>query len=1207
MPFLGLLRYVPNATAARRAENTAWTFRMRQAAEHAMERSEHERVQLMGHIGRQLEHSAREADLVVQQTSAKIRALNEHIVRGVGEQAEAFLRSHPAPAPPPATLGTMVGDTSIGAHDSWPEGADEQTAALGGARQTTVPTPDLAPAPPSDYHLTHGTPEGEATLGRLSRIATEQTPGGSLIRGATDYAQEVGRSAERLATTDAIPRTVESIGNVLAEGAVSDYTRPAVGTIGSARQLREEGKLPDLATGREVAQIAQTAGDVLNVLPHPGAQAGNAAYYELRSIFRDAGGADWLAGQLTSRGMDAETAQFVARDVAPLIAQGGLEALGTIATKHGARLTATIADALGPVGDSAPASRFTIRGAPDGPPAPPLSEWAAVSVREALTDPVKRETLLRAAAGNPTAAEATAGKVGTVAGTVGGAATADEDATWQERVSRGALGALAGSQVGTRFPRLVDAITAAAREAGESGRLGIMAGAAGDAIKLSPAGETERARLIAENVKLGIPEAAATGMVNDLVAKLYAEAKVPPEYLASATDLRTAAAEAVAPASPPREAGTPASAGMPKEPSRWDQAAALANRVRYSGMLSSPLGGLRDTIANSLSIPVTYSRVVQAALMEGAGQALGKIHPEERSAVAAELHAMNAGLSSGVVQGMKEALGVMLQGGKSYRFEQPVGLVTGPKGLLLETGQRLRIASDALFTHIGESMAINALAIREASREGLQRGPKMAERAATLAAGIKQRLAKGNVEQLGTLPTKGMSDEQKIDQLAGEAMAWGKRGVFQAELGTTAGAIEKMRGTPITKFFIPFYRTLSNIGAQAVTMTPGVGQAGLAADLVRGSLAKGSKFEGPYAAGNRFTSSSSAAVLPASQRLADANLGLLVAATGGALVANGLMTGAPPKDQRLRTAWFDAGNRPYTLRMGDEQVPVVNLLGPLALPLVFGASLMSEVERNGATVDEKMLAEFANNVQAEWFRVSGLESLYDLLGNLKAGAFSREAQRYLARQVSSFIPESGLLRAIANASDDTRRAPQTLLDYIKEGLPAVREQLPEDRDEFGQPVLRPSGERGAGAFSPIQASRVRDGVSGLDREIVRAKRDAQAALESTDEYRSATPDQQAKMRTSTSQRVSAQFTDRRKAAVTETLTGDASMPAPSPEPRSTPAAPARPTATPRPPISQASSAEIAAAIRAVTGYKTGRLKTKPTRRQEDLYEKYAAR
>ena len=368
---------------------------------------------------------------------------------------------------------------------------------------------------------------------------------------------------------------------------------------------------------------------------------------------------------------------------------------------------------------------------------------------------------------------------------------------------------------------------------------------------LTEEGQAKRAELIAENVKLGIPEEAAAAQVDRYIEVLDQAGQVPAPYIASRDLFR-------------RLATGRGTRDQAVEVAK--RAGDLANRTRYSGMLSNPAGALVDIASNALNIPLTYNRIVQASVMEGVGERLGKIRPEERSAVLAELDGLNQGLLAGTVDGMRDALRVMVKGGRPVRAEQPKGLVEGPAGLALEFGQRMRIAADVLFSEVGERMAANALGIREASREGLRYGSgDFRRRAADLSGAIRMRLVAGGVEQGGVLPAAGKTNVEKVEQLAAEALAMSKRGIFQSDLGSTAKAIEDVRGTYVTRFAVPFYRTMANVAAQGVGMTPGAGQLGIAADLVA-SKAFG---KGAYKAGNAFTTTNTAAVLPASHRHRD--------------------------------------------------------------------------------------------------------------------------------------------------------------------------------------------------------------------------------------------------------------------------------------------------------------------------------------------------
>lgn len=63
-----------------------------------------------------------------------------------------------------------------------------------------------------------------------------------------------------------------------------------------------------------------------------------------------------------------------------------------------------------------------------------------------------------------------------------------------------------------------------------------------------------------------------------------------------------------------------------------------------------------------------------------------------------------------------------------------------------------------------------------------------------------------------------------------------------------------------------------------------------------------------------------------------------VLALGTALSQRGMITGAPPPDRKTRELWYDAGNQPYSMRLGDK-VFKYNRLDPLFIPLGFISTL----------------------------------------------------------------------------------------------------------------------------------------------------------------------------------------------------------------------------------------------------------------------------
>ena len=111
-----------------------------------------------------------------------------------------------------------------------------------------------------------------------------------------------------------------------------------------------------------------------------------------------------------------------------------------------------------------------------------------------------------------------------------------------------------------------------------------------------------------------------------------------------------------------------------------------------------------------------------------------------------------------------------------------------------------------------------------------------------------------------------------------------------------------------------------------------------------------------------------------------------------------------------------------------------------------------------------------------------------------------------------------------------QRAPRVFLDFLEDGLPGLREQVPVRRNAtLKQDVEKPASQRGLMAFSPIQPVPAADEAAMLDRELATAKRQAVMDLEASAAFQRMKPDEQKRARTSALARVTSRFTDARRA------------------------------------------------------------------------------
>lgn len=514
-----------------------------------------------------------------------------------------------------------------------------------------------------------------------------------------------------------------------------------------------------------------------------------------------------------------------------------------------------------------------------------------------------------------------------------------------------------------------------------------------------------------------------------------------------------------------------------------DKVPGKAQALRYSSMLGGTASALGDVISNSINVAKLYPRTALAAGMEEVAQIFGKVDKADRATTFSEVAGMNAAISSGFIQAGRKALTALTQGVEPVNKEMPKGLTTGKKGLLIETGQRIRVAADVMAQEIGETIGIHMLAYRQATREGFKFGGReYVARTQQLIEQITNALERGEVEQGGTALRDSLTGTVTPDALAKEVKSISRRLIFQQEQGAGAKKIGSLRSVDrnsadVVGLMVPFYRTIANIASEGATMTPGWGAAGIGLDLARSG--------GAYAgeAGSKFARTNTAAVLPASQRAADQVLGVGMAAMAAGLVGNGLMTGAGPKDRNEREAMRNEGWQPYSLKIGDSYVPVTRILGPLAFPLVFGASMKEAWDKEG-TWSEQWIDQFAGAVQSNWFTQSGLKAFDELLAMASGEGNDpgKAAARAGAGIVSSFIPQGGLARQIAAGMDDTVRDPESILDFIRTSIPKASDiaiegaplgldrPVPARRDDFGNEVKRYGGQSGIRALLPLQSS-----------------------------------------------------------------------------------------------------------------------------------------
>lgn len=520
-----------------------------------------------------------------------------------------------------------------------------------------------------------------------------------------------------------------------------------------------------------------------------------------------------------------------------------------------------------------------------------------------------------------------------------------------------------------------------------------------------------------------------------------------------------------------------------------------SNNLRFTNMLSNPLSTMNEFVTQIGNVLSLKAQARMAASLEdraGLGASERKMTKEMSRGTTTLSDGTVIGWGSGIMDGMQMAMQVMRTGDnpEALKVEERTGgrnrfvnqeLLrdvwgrefgeTGRKiGNVIGMPMRIRMANDILFATVGESIGIHMMANREAVRDGMQPGtPAYGDRVVKFADAIRDELYLGRKEAPGRsdrlVPG---SDTDRIKRVTEEASNIARNLVWQGDMKSLSFGLEQAKwASPVMGFFIPFMQAGARIARAGADMTPGLGQALMAWDISRGDYGDPKAITGLKSlltaeTGIREDGSTDRSVRPASMRLAAQGMGLMVSGVGASLAMAGLLTGAGPDDDREKAAWLADGKRPYSLKIGGTYVNAALVLGPLAWPLVAGALMF-----DAATGKNKAVAPTAETWQNlagavdEWiFNQTALSNLSRVIDATQNKGSGKEMQRWISSSViAPFVPYSSALRAMANASDDMKRDPQTIIDFMKMYFPGASQGVKAKTDDLFKQQGRTAAER----------------------------------------------------------------------------------------------------------------------------------------------------
>lgn len=464
--------------------------------------------------------------------------------------------------------------------------------------------------------------------------------------------------------------------------------------------------------------------------------------------------------------------------------------------------------------------------------------------------------------------------------------------------------------------------------------------------------------------------------------------------------------------------------------------------------IASLLSGPKTHIVNFTSgFTVSAASIIEraaASKVPGSAVASG----EALAMLGASVSGFRKALSLGW-QGLKSGEGGLALGSKMEARDRAIsaaafnaqnttrGAVIDFVGSAFSIPGRFLVGADEFWKSINMDMEVSALAVRQATTEGLS-GPAFVER----------------VTALSKAPTREMLDEAREAAL---------KATFQEDTGKWGKALMSLRTQSgfLGRVILPFVKTPTNLFRYTMERTP-------MAPLV-------AQWRNDIAAGG----------VRATKAATRAALGTTVTMSSIDLAMNGYLTGAGPSDPAEKAALLRQGWKPYSLKIGDKYYEY-NRLDPLGMTLGMSATF-GEWLNQAPPDDEELAARTSDPMAAFAVAVSqsvlnktymqGLAGISEAMANP-----DRYAESEITQMLSGFMPFGALSGTVERMVDPEVRLAPGIWETVQSKIAGLSEGLPLRRDLWGDPIKADSG---LGAvydnLSPVGVSKAKE--SPIDQEF----------------------------------------------------------------------------------------------------------------------------
>lgn len=439
-----------------------------------------------------------------------------------------------------------------------------------------------------------------------------------------------------------------------------------------------------------------------------------------------------------------------------------------------------------------------------------------------------------------------------------------------------------------------------------------------------------------------------------------------------------------------------------------------AMEVWINALLSGPRTHMTNILSNML---VALYSIPESAVGAGVSKLLRSPERIALSEAKGRLFGLMQGAEEGAVTAWKALKDEKLMEESSKIEQHKFQAVGGKLGKAVRMPGRLLTAEDEFFKAVASRQELNALAYRQAAKEGLS-GDPLAER----------------VSDLMQNPTEDMLKQ---------ADAAAKYQTFTKDLGPTGKAIQKFANShPAIKFIIPFIRTPTNILKYAGERTP----------------------LGAFSAEVRKNLSGKNGSIARDQQIARMALGTTIGLATIGQAIKGNVTGGGPTDPRKMALLRATGWQPYSVKIGNMYYGY-NRFEPFGTILGVSADMVDISEGAKDADIKKMSAMLLAAISKNLTSKTWLQGPSDLIQAISDP--DRYGEGYVKRFAGTAIPS--IVAQSAQSMDPIMREANTIIDGIKSRIPGLSETLYPKRDIWGDPIIREGG-LGPDILSPVSES-----------------------------------------------------------------------------------------------------------------------------------------